>query len=91
MDNARAVLAPLLAEGFGLPVAEATAAQVSVIATDIAPFRERPVPGLTLIEPLDGQGWLEAIRAMAAAPRQAVVVSTSASTFTEKVERFLDE
>jgi hypothetical protein len=73
MDNARVVLAQSLAEGFGLLVAEATAAQVPVIATDIAPASAGAYPH----EPLDGQGWLEAIRAMAAAPRQAVAVSTS--------------
>jgi glycosyltransferase involved in cell wall biosynthesis len=91
MDNARAVLAPSLAEGFGLPVAEAIAAGVPVIATDIAPFREQWAPGLTLLDPLDGPGWLEAIREKAGAPQQALAVSTSAQTFAGRVERFLEE
>jgi glycosyltransferase involved in cell wall biosynthesis len=93
IDNAKAVLAPSLAEGFGLPVAEATAAQVPVIAADIAPFRERPAQAVTLIDPLDGLGWLEAIRESACAPRQKAAAGpvVSYATFGAKVERFIDE
>ena len=95
MDSTRAVLAPSLAEGFGLPVAEATAAQVPVIAADIAPFRERPAPWATLIDPLDGLGWLEAIREMAAAPRQAAgcgaAPAVSEAAFMAEVEGFVGE
>jgi glycosyltransferase involved in cell wall biosynthesis len=94
MDSASAVLVPSLAEGFGLPVAEATAMQVPVIAADIAPFRERPAPGLTLIDPLDGLGWLEAIRERARAPRQRVergAQAVSDATFMAEIERFVGE
>ena len=95
MDSARAVLAPSLAEGFGLPVAEATAAQVPVIAADIAPFRERPAPGLILIDPLDGMGWMEAIRERARAPRRGVergaVPAVLDAAFKAEVEGFVGE
>jgi glycosyltransferase involved in cell wall biosynthesis len=92
MDSAWAVLAPSLAEGFGLPVAESIAAGVLVIAADIAPFRERPAPALTLIDPLDGLGWLEAIREIAGAPRQRVGRGAAAdAAFMAEVERFVGD
>jgi glycosyltransferase involved in cell wall biosynthesis len=95
MDNARAVLAPSLSEGFGLQVAEGITAGVPVIAADIAAFREQRAPGVTLINPLDGLGWLEAIRERVGAPRQgtghaATASVISSSTFTAKVERFVN-
>jgi glycosyltransferase involved in cell wall biosynthesis len=62
MDNAVALLAPSIAEGFGLPIAEAAAAGLPVIASQIDPFKEFPAANVTLIDPLNGQGWLRAIR-----------------------------
>lgn len=61
LAGARALLAPSFAEGFGLPVAEAMAAGVPVIASDIEVFREVGGDVLDYIDPLDGLGWLEAI------------------------------
>ncbi len=60
MDNARAVLMPSFAEGYGLPVHEALAAGVPVLASDIPVFREIGARGLTLLSPLNGEAWLEA-------------------------------
>jgi glycosyltransferase involved in cell wall biosynthesis len=96
MDGARALLSPSFSEGFGLPVAEALAAGVPVIASDIDAFRERPAPDLTLIDSLDGLGWLKAILEKATLPRQSANRDTaprlvSPSTFTAKVERFVNE
>jgi glycosyltransferase involved in cell wall biosynthesis len=94
MDNARAVLAPSLAEGFGLPVAEAIATGVPVIAANIAAFREQPSQNLLLIDPLDGLGWLKAIEEKAAQPRESPkygMALVSPSAFTEKIERFVNE
>lgn len=61
-DNALAVLMPSFAEGYGLPVHEALAAGVPVIASDIPVFRDIDSRGLTLLSPLDGEAWLETVR-----------------------------
>lgn len=61
LAGARALLLPSFAEGFGMPVAEALAAEVPVICSDIAALREvgRDVPDY--LDPIDGTGWLNAI------------------------------
>ena len=69
MDNARAVLMPTFGEGYGLPVHEALAAGAPVIASDVPVFREITSDRLTLISPLDGEGWLETIAARTVAER----------------------
>lgn len=61
MVGARGVLQPSLVEGFSLPVAEAQALGVPVIASDIAAHRELAAPGTILADPLDGPGWLARI------------------------------
>jgi glycosyltransferase involved in cell wall biosynthesis len=58
--GARALLGPSLAEGFDLPVMEALTLGAPVIASDIPVHREL-ARGATLIDPLDGLGWLSAI------------------------------
>lgn len=62
LKGARALIAPSFAEGFGLPVAEAIAAQTPVIASDIEIFREIGRNALDYINPIDAAGWLEAIQ-----------------------------
>lgn len=64
--GARAVLMPSFAEGFGLPVAEALAAGVPVIASDLPALRETGGDVPDYLDPLDGPGWRAAIRAYAA-------------------------
>jgi glycosyltransferase involved in cell wall biosynthesis len=95
MDNAIALLVPSLSEGFGLPVAEAMAAAAPVIASDIDAFREMRAQNVVLIDPLNGSGWLNAIREKSTVPWR---VSThhginspliSSSMFTDKIEKFL--
>lgn len=96
--GARAVLTPSFGEGFGLPVAEAAAAGVPVIASDIEAFREIGSDALDYVDPLDGLGWRDAIidyaapdsarRAKALARLTAVEWPRSASFF-EKVDAFL--
>lgn len=60
MRGARALLAPSSVEGFDLPVAEARALGVPVIASDIAAHRE-VAPDSRLVDPTDGPGWLNAV------------------------------
>lgn len=72
MAGARAMLMPSLAEGFGLPMAEALALGVPVIASDLPCFREvgRGIP--CLLDPHDVAAWEARIVAFdaAAARRQ---------------------
>jgi glycosyltransferase involved in cell wall biosynthesis len=68
MRGARALLAPSFTEGFNLPVAEALAMGVPVIASDIPVHRELAREAV-LLSPLDGPGWMAAIEAAMAGPR----------------------
>lgn len=61
MAGARAVLMPTLAEGYGLPIVEARAAGVPLIVSNVPAIAAPPEPGLTVLDPLDGLGWLSAI------------------------------
>ena len=71
MRGARAVLAPSSVEGFDLPAVEACALGVPLIASDIPPHREL-TPQATLVDPLDGLGWLGVLeQATLGAPRPA--------------------
>ena len=88
MDNATALLAPSLSEGFGLPVAEAAAIGLPVIAADIEPYRERTTPGVVLVDALDGVGWLRAIREISC-PQSRIRQPIDHSTFENSVEQFL--
>jgi glycosyltransferase involved in cell wall biosynthesis len=66
MRGARALLFPSIAEGYGIPLAEALAMGVPVLASDIPAFREIGAGVPDYIHPLDGPGWRDAILAMAA-------------------------
>jgi glycosyltransferase involved in cell wall biosynthesis len=79
LDGARALLMPSFAEGYGLPVIEALTAGVPVIASDIPVFREICGDRATLISPLNGEAWLEAIRAQANAQRRPTSAAVSIS------------
>lgn len=61
LHGARALLLPSLAEGFGLPLAEALASGVPAICSDIPVFREvgRDVP--EYLDPLDLGAWSDAV------------------------------
>jgi len=61
LRHARALLLPTFAEGFGLPVAEALAAGVPVIASDLPVFREFAGDVPEYADPIDGRRWRELI------------------------------
>ncbi|MBO9669748.1 MAG: glycosyltransferase family 4 protein [Sphingobium sp.] len=63
--NARALLFPSFAEGYGLPLVEALAAGTPVIASDLGVFRELAGDIPDYLSPLDGLGWSQAIEAYA--------------------------
>jgi glycosyltransferase involved in cell wall biosynthesis len=63
LRGARALLAPSLVEGFGLPVAEALALGVPVIASATAAHREVGGAFVDYVDPLDGPGWMAALDA----------------------------
>jgi glycosyltransferase involved in cell wall biosynthesis len=64
MANARAVLMPSLAEGFGLPVIEALAVGTPVLASDLSAHREVGQGLVTYLDPADDVAWFEAIMAI---------------------------
>lgn len=68
MRNARALLLPSFEEGWGLPVAEALTLGTPVVCSDIPALRESSQGAATLLDPLDGAAWREAIRALVVAP-----------------------
>lgn len=61
LAGARAMLIPSFAEGYGMPVAEALAAGVPVIASDIQALREVGGDVPEYLDPIDGLGWLATI------------------------------
>lgn len=65
MRGARALVMPSFAEGFGLPIAEAMAVGLPVIASDIPIFHEVSGGNFRSVHPLDGKGWLYALESAA--------------------------
>lgn len=62
IGGAAGLLAPSFAEGFDLPLLEALSVGTPAIASDIAAHREL-ASAATLLDPLDGPGWISAIKA----------------------------
>ena len=98
LGGARALLAPSLAEGYGLPLAEALAAGTPAVASDIAPFREIGGDRPLYIDPGNREGWLAAVEALSSRghstlPSTAYGASdhqpVDGSAYAEAVDRFL--
>ena len=63
LHHARALLFPSFAEGYGMPLVEALAAGVPVIASDLPVFRETAGDIPDYLDPLDAMGWMARIEA----------------------------
>lgn len=61
LQHSQALLFPSFAEGYGMPLAEALAAGVPVIASDLPAFREIAGDIPEYAEPLDGRRWAELV------------------------------
>ncbi len=68
LHHARALLFPSFAEGFGLPLAEALAAGVPALCSDLPALREVGGDVPEYLDPLDGLGWLQAVKDYSAEP-----------------------
>jgi glycosyltransferase involved in cell wall biosynthesis len=92
LDNARALLMPSFAEGYGFPVVEALAAGTPVLAADLPSFHAMGEGRLARLDPLDGLGWLAAIRRLSEAParwEQTRQACSSEQSYFEEIESFL--
>ncbi|AOJ08969.1 glycosyltransferase family 4 protein [Burkholderia mayonis] len=67
LQHARALLFPSFVEGYGMPLVEALASRVPVLASDLGVFREIAADIPDYLDPLDGPGWLARIEAYARA------------------------
>lgn len=68
LKNARALLLPAYAEGFGFPLIEALACGTPVLCSDIPALRELGGAVPEYFDPLDGAAWRAAIAEYAANP-----------------------
>lgn len=62
LQHANALLFPSFVEGYGMPLVEALAQQAPVIASDLPVFREIAGQTPCYLDPLDGPGWIAAIK-----------------------------
>ncbi|MDR3461024.1 MAG: glycosyltransferase [Beijerinckiaceae bacterium] len=92
LDHCRALLAPSLAEGFGLPMAEALLAGTPVIASDIPPFREQRGPNVVYLDPLSDAEWNRAILGLAGprVPTQAAGGALARGDVSRHQSAYLD-
>jgi len=67
LQHAQALLFPSFVEGYGMPLAEALALKVPVLASDLDVFHEIADNIPDYLDPLDGPGWLARIQAYAQA------------------------
>ncbi len=75
LANARALLMPSFAEGYGLPLVEALGLKTPVIASDLPVFRETTQGNAIFRSPLDGIGWMDSIQRLASVSADAALKS----------------
>ncbi|RMH51910.1 MAG: glycosyltransferase family 1 protein [Alphaproteobacteria bacterium] len=71
MARCHALLMPSLAEGYGLPAAEARAMGLPAILSDLPALREAGGPRAVYLPPGDRAAWAGAVRSLAARPPRA--------------------
>ncbi len=81
MAEAHAVLMPSLAEGFGLPIAEALALGTPVLASDIPAHREAGGEAVRLLSAGDAGAWRGAVEALAFDPAALAAARARAAAF----------
>jgi glycosyltransferase involved in cell wall biosynthesis len=98
MANARALLMPSRAEGYGLPIVEALATGTPVIASDLDVFREIGGARMTYCRLDSTEAWLEAVQTHAAVDRKnSEAAMTQADnraaweSYFRQVSRFMTE
>lgn len=100
LAGATALLAPSVAEGFGLPLAEALAAGTPAICSDIPPFREVGGEAPDYLDPLRQQDWARRIMDFldrddttlaAALGRVRARRPTEPAAYFAELDRFLDQ
>lgn len=93
LRHARALLAPSLAEGFGLPVAEALTAGVPVVASDIAPHREQGGIAAIYLDPAKPDDWRAVVETLA--QKQPTVrrgfVAVEPETYFQSLDKFFHQ
>ncbi|WP_233343796.1 glycosyltransferase family 1 protein [Burkholderia cepacia] len=65
LHHAQALLFPSFTEGYGMPLIEALAAGIPVLASDLPVFREIAADIPEYLDPLDGPGWCARLTAYA--------------------------
>jgi glycosyltransferase involved in cell wall biosynthesis len=93
MLGSAAVLCPSLAEGFGLPLLEANALGVPVIASDIPAHREIADRSVVLLPPDDAERWAAAILARPAGELRRtppIAAELSEDAYGRDIAAFLD-
>jgi glycosyltransferase involved in cell wall biosynthesis len=82
LQHAQALLFPSFVEGYGMPLAEALALNVPVIASDLDVFHEIADDIPDYLDPLDGPGWMARIQAY------TNVESPERAAQLKRIERF---